>query len=302
MRSPQKLAACAARDEARTKADEAACAILATNVAATIEGARALLNGEDRSALEAELAGLRAREPDERTAQEEAFAARRESLNTLAAVGGDDAVARMQERRRTILEEIGQGAETYLRLKFGVAAADEALRLYRDRHRGAMMTRASEAFRLISRGAYRGLTTQPNGSSETLIALAADGGSKEADQLSKGARFQLYLALRVAGYHEFAKTRRPAPFMADDIMETFDHFRAEEALRLFADMGRAGQVIYFTHHLHLCEIARQVCPQARVHALPGLGAGCMIRPTSSTTFSRKREKRRPLPACGEGRR
>ena len=168
-------------------------------------------------------------------------------------MGGDDAVARLEEKRRTILEAVNDGARRYLTLRAGIAAAEEALRLFRDRHRGAMMDRASEAFRLISRGAYRALTTAPNGQSETLIALGADGGSKEAAQLSKGARFQLYLALRVAGYHELAKTRAPAPFVADDIMETFDHFRAEEALRLFADMGRVGQVIYFTHHQHLAE-------------------------------------------------
>jgi uncharacterized protein YhaN len=152
-------------------------------------------------------------------------------------------------------------------LRAGVAAADEALKLYRDRHRGAMMVRASKAFSEISRGAYRGLTAEPNGQTETLIALGADGGSKEADQLSRGARSQLFLALRVAGYHELAKARPPAPFVADDIMETFDHFRAEEALKLFADMGRVGQVIYFTHHLHLAEIAQKVCPEARVHEL-----------------------------------
>ena len=154
-------------------------------------------------------------------------------------------------------------------MRAGVAAADEALKLYRDRHRGAMMERASKAFSVISRGAYRGLTAEPNGQSETLIALGADGGSKAAEQLSKGARFQLYLALRVAGYHELAKARPPAPFVADDIMETFDHFRAEEALKLFADMGRVGQVIYFTHHLHLAEIAQRVCPEARVHEMTG---------------------------------
>ncbi len=101
----------------------------------------------------------------------------------------------------------------------------------------------------------------------TRYALGADGGSKEADQLSRGARSELFLELRVAGYHELAKARVPAPFVADDIMETFDHFRAEEALKLFADMGRVGQVIYFTHHLHLAEIAQKVCPEARAHEL-----------------------------------
>jgi len=75
-----------------------------------------------------------------------------------------------------------------------------------------MMARASEAFQTISRGAYTGLATQPDKDNEILIALAADGGSKLASELSKGTRFQLYLALRVAGYHEFARTRRPVPF------------------------------------------------------------------------------------------
>ena len=96
-------------------------------------------------------------------AHAEAHSAHREAVKRLEAVGGDDAVARLEEKRRTILEEIKDGARRYLTLRAGVAAADEALRLYRDRHRGAMMERASKAFRLISRGAYRALTTAPNG-------------------------------------------------------------------------------------------------------------------------------------------
>ena len=233
----------------------------------SLEAARSILEKADRAALTAELAELKARTLHDDQAHAEAHSAHREAVKRLEAVGGDDAVARLEEKRRTILEAINDGARRYLALRAGIAAADEALRLFRDRHRGAMMERASDAFHLISKGAYRALTTAPNGQSETLIALSADGGSKEAAQLSKGARFQLYLALRVAGYHELAKSRSPAPFVADDIMETFDHFRAEEALRLFADMGRVGQVIYFTHHQHLAEIAKAVCPEARVHEL-----------------------------------
>ncbi|OYY66307.1 MAG: hypothetical protein B7Y61_21185, partial [Rhizobiales bacterium 35-66-30] len=155
-------------------------------------------------------------------------------------------------------------------------ATELALRAYRERHRSSMMARASEAFRTISRGAYAGLATQPAKEGETLIAQAAGGGSKAADTLSKGTRFQLYLALRVAGYHEFARARSPVPFVADDIMETFDDFRAEEAFRLFAEMAQVGQVIYLTHHRHLCDLARNVCPGVRIHDLsqaePATGA------------------------------
>ena len=50
-------------------------------------------------------------------------------------------------------------------------------------------------------------------------------------------------------------------------METFDDFRAEEAFRLFAGMAETGQIIYLTHHKHLCEIARKVCPEVQVYEL-----------------------------------
>ncbi|RBP04552.1 uncharacterized protein YhaN [Roseiarcus fermentans] len=262
-----KLDDCKRREALREELANESRAIVASGVAGSFDAARAALEAADRTSLEQELADCDARAPQEEAAHAERFAALTEAERALAAVGGDDAVARIEEKRRTILEEIKDGARRYLALRAGVAAADQALKLYRDRHRGAMMERASQAFCEISRGAYRGLSTQPEGQSETLIALGADGGSKSAGQLSKGARFQLYLALRVAGFHELARSRRPAPFVADDIMETFDDFRAEEALKLFADMGTVGQVIYLTHHGRLAEIAQKICPTARLHEL-----------------------------------
>ncbi len=131
-----------------------------------------------------------------------------------------------------------------------------------------MMTRASEALRIISRSAYTHLTTQPDKDGEVLVAIAAGKSSKLVTEMSKGTRFQLYLALRVAGYFEFAKTGSPVPFIADDIMETFDDFRAGEAIRLFSQMAEIGQVIYLTHHRHLCELAREACPNVKIHDLP----------------------------------
>jgi uncharacterized protein YhaN len=57
------------------------------------------------------------------------------------------------------------------------------------------------------------------------------------------------------------------PFVADDIMEPFDDDRSEEAFGLLAKMAELGQVIYLTHHQHLCAIAQKVCPNVRVHRL-----------------------------------
>ena len=233
----------------------------------TIEQAEGTLDAIDRGSLEAELIELKRRFEDEDSRSRDLFAARNKAEDRIAAVGGDAAVAIIDSKRRTILLTIEDKALEFLKLKLGVAAADRALRIYRDHHRSSMMARASEAFALISRGAYSELVTQPSNGSELLIAKGSNGSSKIASELSKGTRFQLYLALRVAGYHEFARARAPAPFLADDIMETFDDFRAEEAFRLLAAMATKGQIVYFTHHRHLCEIAKVVEPSIRVHTL-----------------------------------
>lgn len=255
----------AQRRTLRERAGEAErdiCEAMRNDDLASVEAA---LDNAARPALEAEWNELKVRFDDQDRRCHELFAARATAIDQVEAIGGDARVAEIEERRRTTLLEIEDGALRYLQLRAGIAAAEQALTIYRERHRSSMMERASAAFRTISRGAYSGLAAQPGKDGETLIALAAGGGSKAADELSKGTRFQLYLALRVAGYHEFAKARRPVPFVADDIMETFDDFRAEEAFRLFADMARSGQVIYLTHHQHLCEIVQRVCPTAHLH-------------------------------------
>ncbi|MGC2777679.1 MAG: hypothetical protein WA418_18790, partial [Bradyrhizobium sp.] len=229
--------------------------------------AERILDTADRSGLEAELIELKARFDDQDRRCHELFATRSQAIDQVEAIGGDSKVAEIEERRRTALLEIQDGAGRYLQFRAGMIAMEQALRTYREHHRSSMMTRASAAFRTVSRGNYSGLVAQPGKDGETLIAVLAAGGSKSAHELSKGTRFQLYLALRVAGYHEFVRARSPVPFVADDIMETFDDFRAEEAFRLFADMAGAGQVIYLTHHRHLCDIAKKVCPDARIHKI-----------------------------------
>ncbi|MFD2845163.1 ATP-binding protein [Paracoccus cavernae] len=152
----------------------------------------------------------------------------------------------------------------HLAARFGLIALEHGLRRFRDSHRSAMLARASEAFRQLSRNRYQGLAAEPDGSNEVLLAIPREGGAKLAAQLSKGTRFQLYLALRIAGYHELAGTRPMVPFIADDIMETFDDGRATEAFALLGAMARRGQVIYLTHHRHLCDLAQEAAPGARI--------------------------------------
>ncbi len=225
----------------------------------TLEEARAALEGVDELALAEEQAALdRARaEINERV--QAAATALAEARAELDAIPDGDLAARLQEDRKTILLEIAATAERYARLRLGIQATQAALRAYRDRHRSAMLTDAADRFRRITQGGFTDLRTQAIAQGEMLIAIQAGGASLTADDLSKGTRDQLYLALRMAGYVEWTRTREPLPFVADDIMETFDDGRAGATFAMLADVARHGQVIYLTHHAHLVALAREVC-------------------------------------------
>lgn len=236
--------------------------------AASFEEAEQTLAGIDANATERDALELDRRIEDLTEQAKLLYSDMSLAWQKLEAVGGDDAVARIEARRRTIFLEIEDLARRYLTLRTGTLAAEQALHIYREKHRSSMMNRASEAFRLITGGSYSGLTSQPDKDKEILIGVSGDGSSKLADAMSTGTQFQLYLALRLAGYEEFAALRPPVPFVADDIMESFDNPRSEEVFRLLGEMAKVGQVIYLTHHWHLCEIAERVVPGVVIHRLP----------------------------------
>ncbi|TAA63493.1 AAA family ATPase [Shinella sp. JR1-6] len=233
----------------------------------TVDEAEALLSAVDDDQLSAERGDLSARLEELDRAVQEQHLLRARAEEALAKVAGSDAAAVLEERRRTVLIELAEKSRRYLATRAGILAAEQALRLYRERHRSAMMERASRTFRDITAGEYTGLSTILEKDSEFLVVNAAPGGSKLAKDLSKGTRFQLYLALRVAGYHEIAASREIVPFIADDIMETFDDRRALNALTVMGAMATGGQVIYLTHHEHLCDLAKKACPDVTIHEL-----------------------------------
>ncbi|ESX14098.1 AAA family ATPase [Mesorhizobium sp. C416B] len=255
------------RDGLRTTVAELEERVVAELAVDGFDQARSILEAIDFDSLAVEKAEgeQRLRQFDEIIQQQ--LIRQTRAADKLDAIGGDSAVARLDAERRTTLLEIEEKAVRYIELKLGIMSAGNALRIYRENHRSGMMARASDAFKLMTGGQYSGLTTQPVKGGEVLIAVQRDGQSKLADALSKGARFQLYLALRLAGYYEFAQFRPSVPFIADDIMETFDHIRSEEVFRLFGEMANTGQVIYLTHHKHLCEIAKTVVPASTIHQL-----------------------------------
>ena len=75
--------------------------------------------------------------------------------------------------------------------------------------------------------------------------------------MSAGTEDQLYLALRLASLERYFNNHPPIPFILDDILVNFDDERAVATLKILADLSHRTQVIFFTHHRHIVEIAEQ---------------------------------------------
>jgi len=80
--------------------------------------------------------------------------------------------------------------------------------------------------------------------------------------LSDGTRDQLYLALRIASIERHLDVGEPMPFILDDILVHFDDERAKLALELLGELGERTQVLFFTHHARLRDLAREVLGDA----------------------------------------
>lgn len=224
-----------------------------------IDEARARIGEETASALEAKTKSL---EDDLDSAEERlstATVSRANAERDLGAVTGSAEIAELVERRATLQMQIEDAILDYLERDLGLRIAEEAIRRYRDRHRSEMIAATERAFAELTNGAYQRLLTQPDGASEILLAVDASGTPKQIGDMSKGTRFQLYLALRAAAYEQMVAQGVQLPFFCDDVFETFDEHRTCSACRLMERIGRSGQAIYLTHHRHVVEIAKDVC-------------------------------------------
>lgn len=234
--------------------------------AADVTDARNQLAQASGAYLDAQAMQINAELETAQASWQQAIADRAAAQSALRAVTGDADIARLSERKTTIELQMQETALRYLSLRAGHRLAEDAIRRYRDTHRSGMMLATQTAFAELTDGAYTHLQTQPDGANEVLIAIGASGQAKRAHDMSKGTRFQLYLALRAAAYEQLATQGTCLPFFCDDIFETFDETRTQAACKMLARIGQRGQAIYLTHHRHVVDIARATCGDAvRVH-------------------------------------
>jgi DNA repair protein SbcC/Rad50 len=127
-----------------------------------------------------------------------------------------------------------------------------------------LLAAAERWFTCITGGAWRGLKPDWRDDDQVLLAQRDDGRELTIDCLSEGTADQLYLALRLGAIEVRLGSAPAVPLLLDDVLMTFDDARAARTLVALAELGRRNQVIYFTHHRHLADLARESLSPADV--------------------------------------
>lgn len=177
----------------------------------------------------------------------------------LDGMDGSNAAAQAAEAAQESLAEVAQLAGQYARLRLAWHLLNREVEQFSQTHQAPLLELAGDIFRRITCGRYDGLAAElGDGGQPQLLAIPTGRGSgdgKMMEQLSDGTRDQLYLALRLAGLRHRAAAHEPMPLVLDDLLINFDDERAGATLEVLSELSAEMQILFFTHHHRLVELA-----------------------------------------------
>ncbi|MGC1273476.1 MAG: AAA family ATPase [Planctomycetaceae bacterium] len=182
--------------------------------------------------------------------------------------GGADA-ATTEEEMQSVVTRLMSDVEEYAKRKFALKMLRDGRERYHKQSGNELLDRASDYFRDLTCGSFARLDFDyDDGDEQQLQGIRADGTLPQrvpVSGMSDGTSDQLYLALRLAGLSLWFETHPPLPFIVDDILVHFDDSRSAAALAALSRLSQQTQVILFTHHEHVVELARRTLGDEGVH-------------------------------------
>ncbi len=216
-------------------------------------------SGLDFSQIDAEITRSQERRNDLTQVEGEAESEERELDRQLREMDGSDRAALRSADVQFELGKAEEGSERFVRLILARYLANEAVRRYAEAHQDPIIERASTYLAMLTNGAYTRAGVIEDSKKATLLsAVTASGEEWQIHQLSSGIRDVLYLSLRLAALEASVERTGPMPIVLDDILVNLDEEHSAAALRCFANISSTSQVLLFTHHSHIVDLAESV--------------------------------------------
>ncbi|MBW2002551.1 MAG: chromosome segregation protein SMC, partial [Deltaproteobacteria bacterium] len=186
--------------------------------------------------------------------------------NEITSKDGKAAAANASEEAEQQLATMVSGVEQYLRLQIAALILEQRIENYRKKNQAPVLAKAGEIFSKLTVGSYANLRDELDDSGKPiLLGVRPNDEEVSIDGMSDGSRDQLYLALRLATLEQHLSKGEPMPFVVDDILIGFDDNRTRVCLEVLVELAASTQVLLFTHHRRVLELADAIEAKAGIY-------------------------------------
>ena len=255
---PEALAAIEALDASRRRwlaelqdvEEQLQMAAGAADVATLVAEARE----QAHDTLVAKIAELSRQLDDLQQVRDEARDQWTECRRHAAQVDGSYAAAAADQQFLETVTGLQRDLRRYARLRVASTILRQQVEAHRSAHQDPLLARASDFFSRMTLGEFQRIEADTDRG--VLVAVRTSTALRiDVAGMSTGTRDQLFMALRMAYLENLTRNREPLPFIVDDVLIHFDDQRALATLEVLSELSRTMQVIIFTHHRRIVELA-----------------------------------------------
>jgi uncharacterized protein YhaN len=194
----------------------------------------------------------------------EAAQVKKDCEREVAALDTNGVAAAIASQASGIASEFEEQWREYAVLRLCSIALKHGIDRFRERNQNPILVEASRSFAHMTGGGFTRLKLDSEDDQQILVGVRDTEESVKVEHMSDGTRDQLYLALRLAAIRDWNSRHEPIPLVLDDILVHFDDERSIATLEQLTTLSDTTQVIFFTHHQHLANLAVKTLASDRV--------------------------------------
>ena len=205
-----------------------------------------------------------------------------------SAMDGGASASNVAQSMQLIAASIARDAEEFARLRLASLLLRRAIDHYRRENQSPVLAIAERMFADLTCGEYESLKVDFDAKGKSILfgvrrghgtRNSGDEGQNDvaavdvpAPAMSTGTADALYLSLRLASLSHQLSHGPAIPLVVDDCLIQLDDARCVAALEALSELSTQTQVILFTHHQHLIDLAQEhlAADAFHVHRLAGM--------------------------------
>lgn len=157
--------------------------------------------------------------------------------------------------KESIEAQLKEVYKEWLATKIALTVLNETKLAYEKDKQPEVITYSREYFKAFTNNAYNDVRISL--SKQEVGLIDHTGRLKQVQELSRGTKEQLMLALRLGLITEYEKNAESLPVVFDDIMVNFDKERAANICAILKDFSKERQIIFFTCHEYTADLLKE---------------------------------------------